>query len=172
MITDNESRGICAKTAYKNRLSARTDHCLTTMEPSRPQKRAVLRPSSQNCSARTVFPILRLALGGEGLGEVAAEQQSRQQEGGAQAGVEEGDEPVRGHAAGPQPDAVGHHHRHDDEGLHIEKLEEEVQLLLIGADAGCDRMLPVCEEKSRRSGSFRLHDDLQPVDDLAGFQFL
>ena len=91
MITDNESRGICAKTAYKNRLSARTDHCLTTMEPSRPQKRAVLRPSSQNCSARTVFPILRLALGGEGLGEVAAEQQSRQQEGGAQAGVEEGE---------------------------------------------------------------------------------
>ena len=122
---------------------------------------------------RAVFRILRLALGGEGrLGEVAGEQQSRQQEGGAQSGVEKRDEPVRGHAAGPQPDAAGHHHRHDDEGLHIEKLEEEVQLLLIGADAGCDRMLPVCEEKSRRSGSFRLHDDLQPVDDLTGFQFL
>ena len=28
------------------------------------------------------------------------------------------------------------------------------------------------EDKSHRSGSFRLHDDLQPVDDLAGFQFL
>ena len=122
---------------------------------------------------RAVFRILRLALGGEGrLGEVAGEQQSRQQEGGAQSGVEKRDEPVRGHAAGPQPDAAGHHHRHDDEGLHIEELQEEVQLLLIGADAGCDRMVPVCEEKSRRSGSFRLHDDLQPVDDLAGFQFL
>ena len=121
---------------------------------------------------RAVFPILRRALGGEGrLGKVAGEQQSRQQEGGAQSGVEKRDEPVRSHAAGPQPDAAGHHHCHD-EGLHIEKLEEEVQLLLVGADAGCDRMLPVCEEKSRRSGSFRLHDDLQPVDDLAGFQFL
>ena len=98
MITDNESRGICAKTAYKNRLSA-----------------------------RTVFPILRRALGGEGrLGKVAGEQQSRQQEGGAQSGVEKCDELVRGHAAGPQPDVAGHHHRHD-EGLHIEKLEEEVQ---------------------------------------------
>ena len=86
---------------------------------------------------RAVFRILRLALGGEGrLGEVAGEQQSRQQEGGAQSGVEKCDEPVRGHAAGPQPDAAGHHHCHDDEGLHIEKLEEEVQLLLVGADAG------------------------------------
>lgn len=28
------------------------------------------------------------------------------------------------------------------------------------------------EDKSHRSGSFRLHDDLQPVDDLAGFQLL
>ena len=28
------------------------------------------------------------------------------------------------------------------------------------------------EDKSHRSGSFRLHDDLQPVDDLTGFQFL
>ena len=85
---------------------------------------------------RAVFRILRLALGGEGrLGEVAGEQQSRQQEGGAQSGVEKRDEPVRGHAAGPKPDAVGHHHCHD-EGLHIEKLEEEVQLLLVGADAG------------------------------------
>ena len=114
MITDNESRGICAKTTYKNRLSARTDRCLTTMKLSCPQKRAVLRPLSQNCSMRAVFRILRLALGGEGrLGEVAGEQQSRQQEGGAQSGVEEGDEPVRGHAAGPQPDAAGHHHCHD-----------------------------------------------------------
>ena len=121
---------------------------------------------------RAVFRILRLALGGEGrLGEVAGEQQSRQQEGGAQSGVEKRDESVRGYAAGPQPDAAGHHHCHD-EGLHIEEFEEEVQLLLVGADAGCDRMLPVCAEKSRRSGSFRLHDDLQPVDDLAGFQFL
>ena len=86
---------------------------------------------------RAVFRILRLALGGEGrLGEVAGEQQSRQQEGGAQSGVEKRDEPVRGHAAGPQPDAAGHHHRHDDEGLHIEEFEEEVQLLLVGADAG------------------------------------
>lgn len=86
---------------------------------------------------RAVFRILRLALGGEGrLDEVAGEQQSRQQEGGAQSGVEKRDEPVRGHAAGPQPDAAGHHHRHDDEGLHIEEFEEEVQLLLIGADVG------------------------------------
>lgn len=86
---------------------------------------------------RAVFLILRLALGGEGrLGEVAGEQQSRQQEGGVQSGVEKRDEPVRGHAAGPEPDAAGHHHCHDDEGLHIEKLEEEVQLLLVGADAG------------------------------------
>ena len=76
---------------------------------------------------RAVFRILRLALGGEGrLGEVAGEQQSRQQEGGAQSGVEKCDELVRGHAAGPQPDVAGHHHSHD-EGLHIEKLEEEVQ---------------------------------------------
>ena len=104
---------------------------------------------------RAVFRILRLA-----LGEVAAEQQPRQPEGGPQAGVEEGDEPVRGHAAGPQPDAAGHHHRHDDEGLHVEELQEEVQLLLIGADAGGDRMLPVCADKSHRSGSFRLHNDL------------
>ena len=45
---------------------------------------------------RAVFRILRLALGGEGrLGEVAGEQQSRQQEGGAQSGVEKRDEPVR-----------------------------------------------------------------------------
>ena len=28
------------------------------------------------------------------------------------------------------------------------------------------------KDKSRRSGSFRLHDDLQPVDQLTGFQFL
>ena len=110
---------------------------------------------------RAVFLILRLALGGEGrLGEVAGEQQSRQQEGGAQSGVEKRDEPVRGHAAGPQPDAAGHHHCHDDEGFHVEELEEEVQLLLVGADAGGDRMLPVCAEKSYRNGSFRLHNDL------------
>lgn len=165
MITDNESRGICAKTAYKNRLSARTDHCLTTMEPSRPQKRAVLRPSSQNCSARTVFPILRLALGGEGLGEVAAEQQSRQQEGGAQAGVEEGDEPVRGHAAGPQPDAAGHHHRHDDEGLHIEELQEEVQLLLIGADPGCVLVHQLPENEDLKNGKYQRRQQI--VDNRA-----
>ena len=37
---------------------------------------------------RAVFLILRLALGGEGrLGKVAGEQQSRQQEGGAQSGA-------------------------------------------------------------------------------------
>ena len=129
--------------------------------PSCPQKRAVLRFLSQNCSARAVFLILRLALGGEGrLGEAAGEQQPRQQEGGPQSGVEKRDEPVRGHAAGLQPDAAGHHHRHDDEGLHIEEFEEEVRLLLVGADAGCDRMLPVCADKSHRSGSFRLHNDL------------
>ena len=40
------------------------------------------------------------------------------------------------YTSGPQPDAAGHHHCHHDEGLHIEKLEEEVQLLLVGADAG------------------------------------
>lgn len=75
---------------------------------------------------RAVFRILRLALGGEGrLGEVAGEQQSRQQEGGAQSGVEKRDEPVRGHAAGPQPDAAGHHHCHHDEGLHIENLRKK-----------------------------------------------
>ena len=86
---------------------------------------------------RAVFRILRLALGGVGrLGEAAGTQQSRQQEGGAQSGVEKRDEPVRGRAAGPQPDAAGHHHRHDDEGLHIEEFEEEVQLILVGADAG------------------------------------
>lgn len=85
---------------------------------------------------RAVFPTLRLILGGVSrLGEAAGEQQPRQQEGGSQSGVEKRDEPVRGHAAGPQPDADGHHHCHD-EGLHIEKLEEEVQLLLVGADAG------------------------------------
>ena len=109
---------------------------------------------------RAVFRILRLALGGEGrLGEVAGEQQPRQQEGGTQPGVKKRDEPIRGHAAGPEPDAAGHHHRHD-EGLYIEELEEEVPLLLVGADAGCDRMLPVCAEKFYRSGSFRLHNDL------------
>ena len=85
---------------------------------------------------RAVFRILRLALGGEGrLGEVAGEQQPRQQEGGTQPGVKKRDEPIRGHAAGPEPDAAGHHHRHD-EGLYIEELEEEVPLLLVGADAG------------------------------------
>ena len=67
---------------------------------------------------------------------------------------------LRRQSAGAQADAAGHHHRHDDEGLHIEELEEEVQLLLVGADAGGDRMLPVCAEKSYRNGSFRLHNDL------------
>ena len=158
MTADGESRGICVKTAYKNRLFVRTDRCLTTMEPSRPQKRAVLRPSSQNCSMRAVFLILRLALGGEGrLGEVAGEQQSRQQEGGAQSGVAAHHGQGRGLAVfrGGDPLDIG-----DDIGPIPAELEEEVQLLLVGADAGCDRMLPVCEEKSRRSGSFRLHDDL------------
>ena len=61
-----------------------------------------MRFLSQNCSARAVFLILRLALGGEGrLGEAAGEQQPRQQGGGPQSGVEKRDEPVRGHAAGP-----------------------------------------------------------------------
>ena len=119
---------------------------------------------------RAVFLILRLALGGEGrLGEVAGEQQSRQQEGGAQSGVAAHHGQGRGLAVfrGGDPLDIG-----DDIGPIPAELEEEVQLLLVGADAGCDRMLPVCEEKSRRSGSFRLHNDLQPVDQLTGFQFL
>ena len=105
---------------------------------------------------RTIFPIICLASGGAGrFSEVAGKQQPRQQEGGAQSCVEKRDEPVRGHAAGPQPDAAGHHHRHDDEGLHIEEFEEEVQLLLAGADAGCDRMLPIHARRSRRGRSLR-----------------
>lgn len=114
---------------------------------------------------RAVFRILRLALGGEGrLGEVAGEQQSRQQEGGAQSGVEKRDEPVRGHAAGPQPDAADHHHCHD-EGLHIEKLEEEVQLLLVGADAGRVFVHQPSENEDREYGEY--NGGQQIIDDRA-----
>ena len=115
---------------------------------------------------RAVFRILRLALGGEGrLGEVAGEQQSRQQEGGAQSGVEKRDEPVRGHAAGPQPDAAGHHHRHDDEGLHIEELQEEVQLLLIGADPGCVLVHQLPENEDLKNGKYQRRQQI--VDNRA-----
>lgn len=66
----------------------------------------------------------------------AAEQQACQQQGGAQAGVEYGDEHFRYQIADPQDNASGHHDGHNGEGFPVKEFQKEQGLVWIAQNAG------------------------------------
>lgn len=70
------------------------------------------------------------------LTKAIAKSQSCQQQGSTKTGVEHGNEPLRGDAAGAQSNAAGHHHSHNGEGFSVKEFQKEMPFLLgVAADS-------------------------------------